>query len=130
MDAGGDRYNQHVEVRFEGPRRAAPTAERRSRPHWLRRGFTALPSFLASLRKVMFDLTAIALPIGVGIFFVSILTDETIVIEVPAVPQAVQDRGITPDAAGAGTGDPRRREKSRILGYRRPSTGVAERGGR
>ena len=97
MDAGGDRYNQHVEVRFEGPRRAAPTAERRSRPHWLRRGFSALPSFLASLRKVMFDLTAIALPIGVGIFFVSILTDETIVIEVPAVPQAVQDRGITPE---------------------------------
>jgi tetratricopeptide (TPR) repeat protein len=61
------------------------------------RGLAAVPPFLASLRKVMLDLTAVLLPVALAVFFVMILADDTIVVDVPSVPEAVEARGVTPE---------------------------------
>lgn len=97
METGQDRYNQRVEVNFSAPGGAAPASELRRRHGSVRTILAALPSALATLRKAMFDMTAVVLPFVAVIYFVSILMDETITIEAPSVPAALQERGLTPE---------------------------------
>lgn len=57
----------------------------------------ALPSTLASFRKLVVDLAAVVVAFVALLFVVSLLTERTVIIEAPLVPQSLQDRGITPE---------------------------------
>lgn len=104
MSAERDGESRHAEAAFSeagavSPRRgivhrALGRARRPARV--IARGLAVLPEGLSTLRKVTVDLGAVALvAVAVG-YFISALNRETIVIEVPSVPAALQDRGITP----------------------------------
>ncbi len=96
MDAGRDGYNQQVEVRFSGVGAGPAPKERQGVSGALRKGLAALPAFLASLRKAIIDLAVAGVVVAAAILFTNVLTDDAVVFEAPSVPQAVQDRGITP----------------------------------
>lgn len=97
MDAGHDHYHQHVGVRFAGLESAATSPRRYGFFRGLGRGLAAVPEGLAALRKVMLDLTAVAAPFAVVIALASILSEKTIIIEAPTVPQDLLERGVTPE---------------------------------
>ena len=97
MDAGQDHYDQKVEVSFAGLQGSAPAAVPPARLAAVWRFCRGLAAFLAALRKVLLDLTAVALPIVVVVLFISMLAERTIIIEAPTVPKALQERGITPE---------------------------------
>lgn len=97
MDADGDRYDQRVEVTFAGFGKTAPAPAAPGLVRRLGRGLAVLPSGLAMLRKITLDLGAVCLIAVVLAYFVSALNQNAIVIEAPAVPRPLQDRGITPE---------------------------------
>lgn len=96
MDAGRDGYDQQVEVRFSGVGAGGAPKERQGIFRALRKGFAVLPAFLTSLRKAMIDLAVAGIVVAAAILFANVLIDDAVVVEAPSVPQAVQDRGITP----------------------------------
>lgn len=96
MEAGRDQYNQQVEVSFSELEGDAPVTSRRGLWHALRHRLAALPSLLATLRKVTLDASAVALVLVVVGYFISALNQESILIEEPSVPKSLQDRGLTP----------------------------------
>ncbi len=96
MNAGRDDYNQQVEVRFSGFGAGGAPRDRQGMFRALSQGLAALPAFLTSLRKAMIDLVVAGVVVAAAILFANMLIDDAVVVEAPSVPQAVQDRGITP----------------------------------
>ena len=97
MDAGQDPYIQRASISFTGMSPAGPGPDRSGRFQTLRRCAGGFAASVAALRKLMLDLTAVVLPFAAVIFIFYVLTEDSVVIEAPSVPQAVQDRGITPE---------------------------------